>query len=200
MKIPKGLWAVIIILFISSFVGLGFRIFGRYQILGDIANFSLVLTLVAVLFYVYYTYMLAKEAWTPSASFTLKPYPKDKYHFAFFIQNHSKVSLNCWCKLNPTVNGKAISLKGFYGGESSFDVQPLVVVMGHFHIKDDILSQAGYDLKSIKQETNDSNIKKQLYLKIDFWYNPAGKEKETYKNSRQPHYFDFNSDSLVADF
>jgi hypothetical protein len=76
--------------------------------LGDIANFALILTLAAVLVYVYYTYLLAKDAWTPSASFVLEAYADDPYHFAFLIWNHSKVSLNYWCNLNATIYGQAV--------------------------------------------------------------------------------------------
>lgn len=108
MKLPKGLWTLILVLAILGFVGFGFRLFSNYQILGDIANFALILTLAAVLVYVYYTYLLAKDAWTPSASFALEAYPNDPYHFAFLIRNHSKVSLKCWCNLNSTVYGQVV--------------------------------------------------------------------------------------------
>ena len=203
MNIPKWFWIIIVILLLLGIGGFAFsftELSSRFEILEKVGNLSLVLTLVAVLFYVYYTYKLAKEAWTPSASFILKPFPNNKYHFAFLIQNHSKIPLNCWCKLNATVNGKTISLEGFYGGQSSFDVQPLTTVMGHFNIEDNILKPGGYDLQSIKHDTDKKNFKNQLYLDIDFWYNPIGKTKEIHRNPKQPHYFDFKSDLLIADF
>ena len=202
MNLPKWLWAIIIILLLLGVVGLvgsGFKIFIEYQILENIVNFSLVLTLVAVLFYVYYTYTLAKEAWTPSASFTLiKARPDDPYHFIFLLRNHSKFSLECWCNLNAAVDGQAVSLGGFYSGQSSFDLQPFGISNGHFDIRE-ILAKANCDLQGVKKNTKHNNIKKQLYLNIEFWYNPIGTDKKNH-NPLQPHYFDFTNDVLVADF
>jgi len=146
MKLPRLLLTLVCILILLGVVGLSFRLFSNYQILGDIANFALVLTLAAVLVYVYYTYLLAKDAWTLSASFALKAYPADPYHFAFLIQNHSKVSLNCWCNLNATVYGQAVSLGGFYSGQSSFDLQSFGGGNGHFDTRD-ILAKANRNLQ-----------------------------------------------------
>ena len=198
MNLPKWLWAIIIVSFISGLVGLGFRIFSECLILEDIASLALIFTLVVVAIYVYYTYMIAKDAWTPSASFVLEVYPGDPYHFAFFLQNHSKVSLKCWCNLNITVYGKNVSLGGFYSGETSFDLQPFGPAHGHFSIKD-ILIQTNYDLQSMKQKASPDNLKKQLCLNIDFWYSPVNEDRKIY-NPRQPYYFDFARDVIVLDF
>lgn len=134
----------------------------------------------------------------PSASFALKADPNDPYHFSFLIQNHSEVSLNCWCNLNATVYGQAISLGGFYSGQSSFDLQPFSVGTGHFNIRD-ILRQANRTPEELKQRVASSNPKEQLYLNIELWYNPLG-ENLVIRNPRQPHYFDFAHDVLLADF
>lgn len=198
MKLPKWLFILILVLVMLGFVGLGLSLFSRCRILGDIANFALVLTLAAVLVYIYYTYLLAKDAWTPSASFALKAYPSDPYHFALLVQNHSKVSLNCWCNLNATVYGQAVSLGGFYSGQSSFDLQPYGGGNGHFDIRD-ILAKANRSLEEMKRLAGSSNPKEQLYLNIDFWYNPAG-ANIVIRNPRQPHYFDFTRDVMVTDF
>lgn len=198
MELPKWLWTLILVLVILGFVGLGLRLFSGYQILGDIANFALILTLAAVLVYVYYTYLLAKDAWTPSASFALEAYPDDPYHFAFLIWNHSKVSLNCWCNLNAAVYGQVVSLRGFYGGQSSFDLQPFGRANGHFHIKD-ILARANRNLQEMQQSAGVSNPKGQLYLNIEFWYRPVG-GNIVIRNPRQPYYFDFQREIMVADF
>lgn len=198
MKLPKWLRTIIFGLVISGFVGLGFEFFSKYQILNKIASLALVLTLAAILVYVYYTYLIAKDAWTPSASFALKAYPNDPYSFAFILQNHSKVSLNCWCNLNATVYGQTVSLDGFYSSQSSYDLQPFGCAIGHFGIRD-ILARANRDLNRMKQIAKPSDTKKQLYLNIDFWYNPVDVDLATH-NPRQPHYFDFARDKLVADF
>ncbi len=168
------------------------------NILQHVANLAIVLTLAAVLVYVYYTYLLAKEAWTPSAAFALQRYPDEPYHFALILSNHSKLSLHCWCRLNAKVYGQLVSLGGFYDAEHSFDVQPFGAAMGHFKIAD-LLAKANRTIEAMRQETPTSGMKDRLYLNIDFWYTPVGSKKET-RNPRQPHYFDFNRDVMVADF
>lgn len=198
MKIPILLWVLIVLLIVSSLVGLCLGLFTQCRILGQIADFALVLTLVAVLFYVYYTYMLAKEAWTISASFALVPIPNNPYHFIFLISNHSKHSLHCWCKLNPTVYGQPVILDKFYGGESSFDVQPFVVANGHFDIKN-ILAAVNRTIEEMRQKAVSANPKEQLYMNIEFWYSPIG-TNIVIRNPRQPHYFNFVKEQLVADF
>ena len=198
MKPPKWLWTLIITLVVLDFIGLGLNFFSEHRVLGDIANFSLVLTLAMLLVYAYYTYLLAKEAWTPSASFALKTDPNNPYHFAFLIKSYSKVSLECWCNLNPTVYGQAVSLAGFYGGQSSFDLQPFGTVNGVFCIED-ILSKTNRTLKEMDEMAGSGHGKEQLYLDIEFWYNPIGTNSVT-RNPRQPHYFDFTRRVIVADF
>jgi len=199
MKLPKWLWTLILLLIGSCLIGLYLRLFTECRILGDIADFALVMTLVALVVYAYYTYMLAKDAWTISASFALVPIPNNPYHFLFLINNHSKHSLNCWCNLNATVNGQKVSLDGFYGGKTSFDVQPFVVANGHFDIIRDILAKADLTVEEMKQKAGSANPKEQLYLNIQFWYSPIGTNIVIH-NPRQPHYFNFVKEQLVADF
>lgn len=198
MKIPTLLWVLIVLLVLSGLFGLCLRFFTEYRILGDIADFGLITTLVAVILYVYYTYLLAKEARTRSASFTLVSVPDNPYHFIFLISNHIKHSLHCWCKLNSTVYGQQVILDKFYGGESPFDVQPFVVANGHFDVKD-ILAKANRTTEKMKQKAGSANLKEQLYMNIEFWYSPIGTNIVIH-NPRQPHYFDFNLHRLVADF
>ena len=198
MKLPSWLWIPICAVILLGCVGFGLGRFGDPQLLGDIANFALILTLAALLVYVYYTYLLAKDAWTPSASFALQAFQSDPYQFHFLIRNHSKVSLNCWCNLNATVDGKAVSLGGFYSGESSFDLQPFGGASGHFSIKD-ILAKAGTGVGHMKVGYFSGNPRSQLRLDIEFWYNPVG-SKTIVRNPRQPHFFHFGKKQMIADF
>jgi hypothetical protein len=211
MKLPKWLFIVILVaplvLGILDSVGLGLRFF---RILGDIGNFVLVLTLVAVVIYTYYTSQLAnytsqlvKEAWILSASFTLKvyptaSYPPDPYHFAFYVRNHTKFSLNCWCRLNASVYSQDAPLSGFYGGQSSIDLQPYGAAKGHFYIGD-ILARANRSLEEMERLAGPSNVKDQLRLDIEFWYNRVGVLDIATPNPRQRHYFDFTRRVMVAD-
>lgn len=156
-------------------------------------------TFIAILCYVYYTYLIAKNTWIPSASFMLKQWENDPYTILFIIKNHCKISLSCWCNLNAKVCNKNVSLVGFYGGESSFDMQPFSGTTGNFNIKE-ILAKASYKLEDIKQMADQNNIKELLYLRIEFWYNPTGKTKLKIQNPDQPHYFDFVHKIMVTDF
>jgi len=191
--------SLVVLILIAGVVGLIIPLFcGNSSFLQVIANAALVFTLAILILYTYYTYLIAREAWTPSASFALKPYPGTPYHFAFILQNHSKLSLNCWCNLNATVDGLPVSLGGFYSGESSFDLQPFGGGNGHFDIND-IISKAKRSLQEMEQNAANSNQKEQLYLNIEFWYNPVG-SSEIVRNPRQPHYFSFVHKVIVADF
>jgi len=167
-------------------------------VLQGAANLAVVLTLAVLLVYAYHTYLIAKEGWTPSAAFVLKPYPSDPYHFAFLLQNHSKVSLQCWCNLNATVYGQPVALDGFYGGKSSFDLQPFGASMGHFDLHD-ILTKANRSVEEMKQKAVTEDTRSQLRLEVEFWYNSLGSTSAV-RNVKQPHYFDFTHELLVADF
>jgi hypothetical protein len=197
MKLPRWLLASAFILFIAAFVGLVLKIFFKCQILSDIGDMALLLTLVVVMIYAYYTYLLAKDAWSPSASFSLHTEQGDLGHVFFVIQNFSKLSIKCWCRLNPRVCGNSVQMEGFYGGYSSFDLQPFGGGNGHFRIKD-ILDKASINLEDIKKRKV-SHPRERLYFGIDFWYKPVGSDFIT-NNPRQPFYYDFDAEGLVADF
>ena len=51
----------------------------------------------------------------------------------------------------------------------------------------------------MKQKASPDNLKKQLYLNIDFWYSPVNEDRKIH-NPRQPYYFDFARDVIVLDF
>lgn len=161
------------------------------------ANFALLLTLAAVLAYVYYTYLLAKEAWVPSARFTLIQ-TQDPLVFLFLIQNHSKTSVRCWTNLNAKVCGNPVELEGFYGAKTPFDMQPFGTAQGWFSVRE-ILGRAGLTAEQAKHEVTRCGAKGVLYLGIEFWYSPAGSSEIT-RNPRQPHYFDFTRNTMVMDF
>ena len=198
MKIPWYLWCIICILLVFCILLFVQSKFICVTLPEEINEIAVLLTLIAVIIYVYYTYILAKDTWTPSASFLLKPYPQAPYHFLFLIQNHSKLPLNCCCKLNARVMGQQVELGKFYSGESSFDLQPFGAAHGHFDIKD-IINKANKTLAEMKKLALTCDIKEPLYLDIEFWYNPIGTKKVT-QNPKQPHYFDFKRDILVMDF
>ena len=160
-------------------------------------DLTLIATLVTLVLYVYYTYVLATDAATPSASITFQAVPEDPLHILVFVQNAGKISLRCFANLNVTVRGADVGLDGFYGGQSPFDVQPYSVVRGHFDIRE-LLVKAGVSEQDMlaAAQVQDRNA---LYMNVEFWYSPFG-TTNTVTNPRQPHYFDFARRVLVADF
>lgn len=199
MKLPLVLKLLVATLVLTGVYGFVSAICVRSSLLGQIADLALVLTLAALVVYCYYTYLIAKDASTPSAAFSLVMLQDSPYHFAFLIHNHSKLSLQCWCRLNPTVYGQQVTLYGFYGGQTSFDIQPFGAANGHFNLATDILSMVGRTPQEMKGKVTSTDVKRQLYLDIEFWYQSYG-SSHIVRNVKQPHYFDFAHDVLVADF
>ena len=197
IELPKPLILLIAILLISVIVSIVLLLYD-INILWAVADIALVITLVAVVFYVYYTYLLAKETWTPSASFQFKQKRTDVFHFDFSIKSYSKSSLECWCNLNATVNGKPVSLTGFYANQSPVLLQPFGEFDGHFDIRP-LLAQVNYTINQMKKEYEENNKKGQLYFDIEFYYSPIGQKKKVH-NPTQPYFFDFDRLMLIKDF
>ena len=198
MKMPWWLWLVIILVALGASISFFAKGFHKAEVLDNIGALALAFTLIVVSIYTYYTYVLAKDAFTPSASFGLKEYTNDPYQITFTLQNHSKVSLNCWCELNASVVGQPVALGGFYHGESSIDLQPFRGMQGHFDMRD-ILAKANYSVQEIQLKVGQSDPKELLYLNIEFWYNPVGSNSIT-RNPPQPRFFDFGQKKFVVDF
>ncbi len=197
MNIPKWLKLIVFTVFILSLIGIVFDLFTDYEILGSIADLALIMSLLVLIIYAYYTYLLSKDAWTPSASIQLESDNQNPPHIRVSIQNHSKLSLNCWCNLKVTVFGEQIFLGGFYDGKSSFDLQPFGSGTGHFRIKK-ILKDADKSIDEMKKNATPENIKNQLNFELHFWYNPVG-EKIKKENPILRYYFDFSSNRLIID-
>jgi hypothetical protein len=198
VKLPLNLRFLVGALVVAGLYGFVSALCVQSSLLSQIADLALVLTLAALVVYCYYTYLIAKEASTPSAAFSLLKLQDSPYHFAFLLHNHCKLSLQCWCRLNATVYGQPVPLDGFYGGQTSFDVQPFGAANGHFNLAD-ILSKVGRTPQEMKERVTSQDVKRQLYMDIEFWYQPYGLS-HVVRNVKQPHYFDFAHDVLVADF
>jgi len=198
LKLPGWLRAIVFLIIFCVFIGLFTKLVGKPMILTQLADIALIFTLAAVVIYAYYSFLLAKEAWIPSASFSLQPSANDPYHFVFILQNHSKFSLSCWCKLNASVHSHSVSIEGFYDGETPYDLQPLGIASGHFDIRD-LVAKADHTVEELEKQTHDVSIKQQLYFDIEFWYNRIG-TKAVVQNPRQPYYFNFRRKTMIADF
>ena len=125
MKLPKFLICAAIVFVILAVIALGLSLFGKTEALSHLGSFALLLTLGVLIIYTYYTYSLAKEAWTPSASIQLVGYQGDPYKFRFVLQSYCKQSLECWIKLNASINGKSLPSSGFFNAQTPFNLQPL---------------------------------------------------------------------------
>jgi len=200
MKAPVWLKVTIGFLVLAGFAGFVCSIRAQSEVLKRLADLTLVLTLAVLILYSYYTYLIARDTWTPSASFAIVPLDDSPYHFAFVIRNHSKLSLCCWCKLNATVYGQPVPLDGFYGGKTSFDVQPFGISNGHFDTQGDILARVNRTLEEMKEKARGTETKRQLYLDIEFWYHSYGSTHSEVHNPKQPHYFDFARNRMIAAF
>ena len=153
------------------------------------------LTLGALLAYVYYTYWLDAEAWMPSASHALQQIPELPSHILFIATNSCKRALRCWCKLNATVLGQKVELGGFYSAQSPMDLQPFGSIKGHFSIKD-VLAKANQRVEGMRTSRGGND---RLRLDIEFWYHPINLESWTVHNPRERHYFEFSIDKMVVD-
>ena len=154
----------------------------RLQVPQSDFGLTLALTLIAVIIYVYYTYVLAKEL-DPNASISFQRTEQDPLGFLAFVTNSSKVSLHCWCNLNAKVNGQAVSLGGFYGGQSSFDVQPYNTVQGHFSLRD-FLARANRTVEEMIQNAQPGDRVGSIWT-FPSGTTPSGQEtKSIIQNSR----------------
>ncbi|MCJ7458378.1 MAG: hypothetical protein MUP17_05245 [candidate division Zixibacteria bacterium] len=196
MKLPKSLIVAIVLLLGMGVIGLLLKILNNFEPLRDFADFALVLTLAALLAYVYFTYLLAKDAWTLSSSFILEPLPNDPYHYLFIISNPSKHTIDCWCNLHAHVLEKPVALSGFYNGEWPFTVQPMSGARGHFDIRG-ILEKAGCVLEDIEEMENGTPTEKLLTLDIEFWYHPSANKNLIQRPPQQHYYFDFSRKIMV---
>lgn len=197
LELPKPLFLLVTVLLISVIASIALLFFD-INILWVVADIALVITLIALIFYVYYTYLLAAEIWTPTASYQFIQQKSDVFSFTFSIKSYSKFSLECWCNLNVKVNGNPVSASGFFANLSPVLLQPHGQLDAYFNMRS-ILKQVDYTIDKMKEEYDENNIKGQLYFDIEFWYTPTGRQKKV-QNPRQPFYFDFKNNVLITDF
>lgn len=194
VKLAAGF--LVVIAFIALFLTL---YLGKTEMLNQFADFALIITLAVLICYCYSTYLLAKEAWTISATYQLVPTQDDPYHFVFVLHNLSKFSLECYCKLNASIYKKPIELGGFFNGESSFNLQPHQAGSCAALSIDLFLKKDNRKIEQMIEDASDQNHKQQLYLDIDFWYYQFGSDAK-FHSPKQPQFFDFRKKTWVTDF
>ena len=197
MKLPLLLKIFLATVILALVIGTFLRFAYGMSMLKDISDISLILTFIVLVLYTHYTYLIAKEAWSPCASFAITQFPNQPFHIKFIIFNNGKLSLNCWCKLNLTIDDKHIEIEGFYGGHNSFNVQPYMTMQGHLDLKEYLNNRnIIFNLEDILK----NGLNKRIRLNVDFWYNQIGNEKNVVRNGPQPYYFDQSTKEIVSDF
>jgi hypothetical protein len=175
--------------------------YDKKELTPSITLFIITETLVAGVFYVYYTYRIALVNWIPVGSFVMTHHPEMRHLIVTFPKNHSKLqNIEMWVKLNPKVNGRSVEIKGFYGGEHGWFIQPSSDPRGVFDIYANVLGPAGQSIESMKAavRTNQGVRKTQLRftVKIRFRGVESNIEREYPEHD---YYYDFISDSLIPD-
>jgi len=161
--------------------------------MGDLA---LIATLLVLMLYTFYTSLGARAASYPAVSFGIaQPQPQT---IQFHIHNHSKVLVNCWCKLNPTFEGKTLPTRLFMAGEKPWPVLPFSHVHGAYKPMEGFFAQGpSWDEISALVETSERAVR--VHFKIQFWYEAPefGFQSATIE---QRYYFDIKRDMLVLDY
>lgn len=198
--LPNELIYIICIIIFMATVALLIDLYKNVDksILTIVYEYALILTLIVIILYVYYTFLLAKYQIIPSVSFGLIQLQGDPYHFGFIMENHSKYPVECWCDLNATTSGVPLTYKGFYSGNEPRLLQPMDKKSGHFRITD-LLMNTKYNIALLESEVNDENFKQLLHLNIEFKYYPLIDKGKVTILSEQ-YYFDFRDRLLKLDF
>jgi hypothetical protein len=181
MKTPKRITilAIVVLLF-----GVGGSI--RYTALTNYLEVGLIIstiTLVTVMLYVYYTYLIAKDAWTPTASFYFRQYDNDPQHIQYVMTNHSKLTLKTSGELTVNIGNKTFKWNGYYAKEKPWILQPLMTAFGHFEMKN-VAAKVGLTLKDLEKQNKEIRFSFVLYYEAL----ETGEKRKTEK-----HEYRFNS-------
>ena len=211
--LPIILIVVIVILGASALLGLFYRLSLlhkkkclRQEFLSALSSFAMVVTLIAVMAYTFYTYAIVKATYAPVITYALdQPFIassklEDRCLIHFIVLNSSNYPTTCWCNVTATVYGQPIAMEGFYAKKSPLNIQPKGRARGYFNIKD-IVNKASRDMdQMVKGSPAVANPKEQLRFTIDFWYHPNDRPNDKIVIPSQSYYFDFNKGILVSDF
>jgi hypothetical protein len=190
---PKRIIILITIVLLLGFIGAinPFSMFGISYFGQQIELMILTITLTALIFYVYYNYLIAKEAWTPAANFHFEQFEDDPFHIRLRLRSYSKLTLETWGKLTANVDGKRVGLTRFYAKKRPWVLYPFDNGFGHFKLK---------QLAERANTTLDKLRRKNGVLKFSFVLTyKAIETDEEKKAGPKNYYFDFETNSLVLD-
>ncbi len=170
---------------------------GRSDMTATIGSIALTVTLLVVTLYTHYTGIYAREAAFPSVSFWVDS--PASFKFQFWIENHSKVPVRCWCKLNPSYDGTSLRLPGFYDGERFFEVLPHQRVHGAAYDIAAFFAPEHLELWNQIIRQRNKGLFPRMHLRIEFWYEAPDLAFESSTITHR-YYYDFKLDRLVLDY
>lgn len=94
-----------------------------------------ILTFVTTVIYLYFTYLITRDIYEPSVSFTFNQIKLS--YLGFSMTNKSKVEVEVFGKLWSKLGNELFQFKGgFYGNGHSWVLQPFTEGHGHFELKE----------------------------------------------------------------
>lgn len=150
-------------------------------------------TLLAVVWYTYFTHQLAMKKEEPAVGATIHYIPEAR-DIRVLLQNLTNryAATRVWVEVK--VYGKTTSLGPDYSGETVWHLTPQFLIDGHFPLKKP-LQQVGKNFDAMVMEANDENITRQLRLSLKVrWTDEEGRAGEYPEHL---WYFDFRRDGFV---
>ncbi len=150
-------------------------------------------TLLAVIWYTYFTYQLAvkKEQPVVVASIHYIPEQRDvRVHVANRSNRYAETRV--WIEVR--VYGQNTALGPDYNGQTTWHLTPQFEIEGHFPL-DKPLQQLGKDFSTMRREANEENLTRQFQLSLRVeWKDEEGKIG---KYPEHLWYFDFKANNFV---
>jgi len=152
-----------------------------------------ILTLIALIVYAYFTYIIAKDVSEPFVSFFFWQI-ENSPHLGYVMSNRSKLEVEVFGKFWIKANDMYFDFKdGFYGDKSSWIVQPFTEVKGGFELKD-ITNEEGIKLEEFVRNGEISEIK--FHFQVN--YRKVGSNKWR-KSSPQKYIYKFDDNRFWLD-
>ena len=170
--------------------------FALMSLLFDIPQANVIVlsfTLVAVVWYTYFTYQLAtrQERAVVVASIHYIPDARD---VRVIVSNPTNRYAKTYVSVQPKVYGQEVSLGPDYSGETIWHLTPKFTINGHFTLAR-VLSQIGKTFDQMVAEANDSNILRQLQLSLSVeWEDEEGEVRSSPKHF---WYFNFRKNNFI---
>lgn len=162
----------------------------------DAGNFIILsLTLLAIIWYTFYTYQLLRKRDQIAISCNLVYIPEHE-DIRVVLTNLSKEVLKVKVTLDVYINGTSFKLHPLYSGEELWILTPLNTIDGHFHLSDPLkgVDLTLYEIKEMSYIENNQKLYK-ISLTTEWFDNYGNSDKYPKLN----WYLDFTTDSLIYD-